>query len=393
MLFITGENARDYFLSSKFIYRLTSYYAEYNVRDEQVLSPFIAPDFDVSVDKQYFNQKLGQIEKEFPLLKDEILEKVECSFFQEDFEIYPRGTPVLIRTTNKCKIYFVQSGDCVINGTIEHNINLLEKTGVLFTPISNSIITSVLADLAMGVVSGVIGSLIFDKVFSAGKLPSFQEFCDEIRNIIKEEISIATIAKLQGIAQGVSTYIKNVYNPRKKIITDKKELYGLLLPQITELNKGLGILKEEQFSTMGFAVYQIYIYLLIALLQEAATVDPLADDPHKSSYCEAIRNYTGPAKDHVESIFSRMCAKRLSYFYFNVEFNWMFGFRFWYGDNLTGTRLYTPWRKTIDEATGDMGKIHFDFMRNTPRDMDNHWAVSKFGETMDSLFKNPYPKK
>ncbi len=335
MIIFTGDNAKTYYKNIHYIYGISSLQVANYVWNESDFKEVLEPQFDFKAFKEYFDSKLQNMNISYPIQTDEVVEDVEYTYFKNDYKSIHRQTPAIIRRTNKVNAYLFLIGDRLDNHKITTVTGPLladyKESGAFYD--IGSGISSLLILLGEGVMSGIAGkagSLIFDAIFNTG-YPNYKEICADIKYIIHSELTQQTISELQGKLDGVTRDIKNIYNPRKKSGESKKELMNYLSPRLDKLREVNSTLAQDRYNE-GIGIYMICAYLYINLLQEAAYLDELVDDPHKSSYCKSITLLADEFKGHVYDVSESFMQIRQNYIRYTE-----YGYDYATKDTLKGT--------------------------------------------------------
>ena len=178
---------------------------------------------------------------------------------------------------------------------------------------------SIAITLANGLLSGIagkVGALIFDKVFPPGVPSYFSQVYDEIRKIVRQEITQNSIDEVDGEINGLKNWVENTYTPRRESQPGipKRDLFDLLSPKEGDLTiSAIGVLQQQRFAEPGLGVFMIAAGMHLAILQELAYVDPTTDDPQKSSYVESIKLYAQHYADYAIKTYNSVEKKRVAY--------------------------------------------------------------------------------
>ena len=144
-----------------------------------------------------------------------------------------------------------------------------------YTGIFDFEVLKLLAGAAVAQFIGAGGSAIFSYLFNNQKTNPFDEQAyREIARIVREEITTAQIAYVNGELEGIIKYVAVVHNIEKEAGASRLRLYNDLKPHYDKLFHLIGVLMREYYSKAGFPVFLICAYQTILLSQELAAIDP-----------------------------------------------------------------------------------------------------------------------
>jgi len=247
------------------------------------------------------------INRQYPMTKDESIVSDFFTFLVKDYGKYKKGTPLLIRKTNKATMIRIldhleyKSGDIIFKDLDD------EKRKEIFLPKyevggADDLISSLFSGMAKAL-AGKIGATIFDTLFpdtSTGMEEMFQLLETDIRNIFREELDEKTIDDLNYQINGVVSYMQQTYIPTKDSGRDKRFLEGELsdMNQIMYTNV-MALLTGPRYRADGIAYLVLGANTHLSIVQEMANIDPTCTDPDKSSY---MQTYYMLLNSYIESL-------------------------------------------------------------------------------------------
>jgi len=267
---------------------------------------------------------LATLLRESPLLEGEAVNEDFFTFLQGPFESLQADTAVLKRTTNMAEIYYLFDDVQVVAG----DLRFIEPAPVPYTtevaarqtlmsavaakPITATSIAKKLGSGLVDGIAGTIGGLIFEAIFPPGVPDYFDEVYKEIRNIVKQEVTSASIDNINGRVNGIVAWQKNTYKPRKASgDVPRKDLLDMITPQVDGLYKeAVYTLMEERYAKPGLPAFMVAAGVHLALMQEQALVDPLRPEPAKSSFATSVKLNAQTYCDHIVSTFNAIVADR-----------------------------------------------------------------------------------
>lgn len=261
---------------------------------------------------------LAGLLREAPLLEDETVQEDFFAFLKEPFDDLQANTVVLRRTTNMAQLFYLFDDVQVIDGdlvfiepvTVPHTTVFVARRALL----GSLDVKSIAKDLGSGLVSGIagkIGALIFEAIFPPGVPDYFDEVYKEIRNIVNEEITSATIDNVNGRINGVVAWLKNTYKPRKEADVSREELLTMVGRQVELLyTEAVYTLMEKRYAKPGLPVFMVAAGVHLGLMQEQALVDPRQSDPRKSSFATSVKLNAQTYHDHLVATFDAIISER-----------------------------------------------------------------------------------
>lgn len=246
---------------------------------------------------------MGTLLREWPQIEGETIQEDFFTVLQQPFGALPANTAVLRRTTNMSEIYYLFDDVQIVDGNMmfiepkpvpstsavpakQASPGMLAAKGGAFTP--SSIAKKIGGGLISGV-AGTIGSLIFESIFPPGVPDYFDEVYKEIRNIVKQEFTAASITQINGRINGVIAWLRNTYKPRKEAGASRDELLGMVNRQVEVLyTEALYTLMDPSYAKPGLSVFMVAAGVHLVLMQEQALVDTLQADPAKSSFAKSV---------------------------------------------------------------------------------------------------------
>lgn len=174
------------------------------------------------------------------------------------------------------------------------------------------VIGGIVKSLLEGLASGIGASALFGQIPES--LPSyFTEVYKEIERIMHEKITTNTINEIDGKINGLTRWVKNTYNPRKRVGEPKVALHDILQRQESGVVIDMmGILTHSTYAEAALGVFVIGASMHLSLLQELALVDPSASSPSSSSYAISIQKYAKQYASHAQVTYDKIAARRTS---------------------------------------------------------------------------------
>jgi len=259
---------------------------------------------------------LSTLLRESPLLDGETVQEDFFTFLARPFGDLPSETAVLRRTTNKAEIFYLFDDVQVVKGDLQFVERVPDQLDQPVLALSEPItVKSIAKTLGEGLLSGFAGSvaaLIFDAIFPPGMPDYFGEVFKEIRSIVKEELTLDAMAKINGRVNGVVAWSKNTYRPRKAAPeVPRKDLGDMVAPQVDLLyTEAVFTLMEERYAKPGLPAFMVAAGVHLALIQEQALVDQYQPDPNKSSFATTVRLNAQVYADHLINTFNAIVAER-----------------------------------------------------------------------------------
>ena len=244
---------------------------------------------------------LGKIEKNYPLLSGESVEKDYASFLTEPFLKFPAGTAVIKRSTNMADLYYV-----ITNVQVDERGDLLRTEPPPRMPRAGSLDgESLPAKLAMSVVTGMasavggaIANFIIGQIFPPGVPSYFDQVYQRMSELIGQGLQQDKIESVNGAINTIKDHVQDEYSVARRQSNleddgDRAMLFNLLQKYDSGFISGpggmLGTLQLERNEQAGFAVFLLGASLQLALFQEMANVAPQKKDgkwlkPLETSY-------------------------------------------------------------------------------------------------------------
>ena len=165
-----------------------------------------------------------------------------------------------------------------------------------FLQFQENMTSAIAGDLALALLKGIAGEIgvkIFDSIFPQSGVPDyFDDVYKEIAKIVKEEIEQNTIDEINGEINGIQTWVRNIYTPRKDSGASKQELFDMIQKDEYDIAVHMvSVLQEPAYAEPGLGVFVIGAGMHLTLLQELALVDPNTSDPNKSSFAVSVQLY------------------------------------------------------------------------------------------------------
>lgn len=242
---------------------------------------------------------LNDINKVFSFAEGEVVEEDFVSYLSRDFGQYAKGTPLLRRKTNMATLYIVENNCRIANGRLVVNepAESFLAEGLLGGT-SSDLVVSFAKGLA-GAAGGKIGSILMDAIFGSSGSIDFKQLQKVLAQIVKDANAEQTVQEQGGTINGIITDINTYYKARKDSGAKKQELYDYLRQRETDINKSLGILREEMFKEKGLSTFVAGANVMICILQEMCLQDPNAANPKQSSNYQLIIDDT---KDYIHYV-------------------------------------------------------------------------------------------
>lgn len=262
---------------------------------------------------------LREVERESPLIEGERIEEDFFSFLADEWAGLPAKVAVLRRRTNLAEIvYFFECQKVSKRGLKARAPKRVKGGRYKFEAIPSGAEGAPSIDIARslgeGLLSGFagqIGALIFNAIFPPGVPSYFDAVYQEIRKIVRQEVTANTINIIDGQLNGIKDYVRNTYTPKRQSKTSRRELFKALAPYEHDCYVNvLGPLRGAAFAKPGFPVFMVGAGTLLAINQEQALVDPAVRDPKKSSYAETIRLNAKEFADFADDTYKQIRADR-----------------------------------------------------------------------------------
>ncbi len=247
------------------------------------------------------------------------------TFLLKDYGEYKRGTPLLIRRTNKAKMikFFdhleYNAGQIVFGKpkVMENRETILVDAAISGTSDIVSDIVKNLFSVMVKAIAGKIGAVIFDLIFPSSSNDMekmLQELQDNIRNIFREELDTQTIENLNYQICGIISYMQETYNPLKQAGKDNTYLESILSTQNEKMyTEVMALLIGQRYRAKGIAYLIVGASTHLSIIQEMANIDPLCDDSNKSSYMTTYHVRLSGYLDSLQCAINEVNESRLAY--------------------------------------------------------------------------------
>lgn len=244
---------------------------------------------------------LGNIEKRYPLLPGESVEKDFGSYLTEPFLNFPAGTAVIKRTTNMADLYYVitnvevdERGDL---SRIEPPPRMPRAGGPDGESLPAKLAMSVVTGMASAV-GGAIANYIIGQIFPPGVPSYFDKVYERMAELIGQGLQQDKIDSVNGALNTIRDHLQDEYAIARQQADiqderDRTTLYNLLQKYDSAFISGpggmIGTLQTEKYAQPGFAVFLLAASLQLAIFQEMANVAPQKKDgkwlkPNETSY-------------------------------------------------------------------------------------------------------------
>lgn len=270
---------------------------------------------------------MKQTEAVYPLFEGETMTSYCWTYFPERFEIYEKGTPLLLYKTNQSYACLVFRGYRYSDesGRVRHLKPPMEqniKSSV--SDMANIVNQSI--KLTMGVYSGKpdkILSAVFDfaNFLSGLSSPAEEPLTVQLQEIVHDEITEAFMETFHAGINEVSEWLNNRYYPTEKknyppegsTIEEKQRMYDLIDRKIDDVAKLRSTLEEPNFCKGGMALYIAAQNLLNLLYDEMAQYDPKAENKYQSNiYKSTIPLYIRGTIKHIQTLWPELKEDRMS---------------------------------------------------------------------------------
>jgi hypothetical protein len=291
-----------------------------------------------------------------PALEGEKRLSQRFTYLTERYGVYPAGTVVVERTTNRAVLYYV-----IVNARVTARRDLLlqeitdskltprlfpTNESALFQDTATATASQMASDIAkaylvaqgaseavqavLGAISGGIATLvlggIFDLIFPSPE-PDFFDYLQALGAIVQQQIETDTVVKINGVFAEIVQQIQVQYQPVRTDSTPLADpnknatLAGFLTNYLDLLTGGaegaIGTLQTPQYSQIGFPAFLFGATLHLSLLQEQAnmqffTSTELYDDDVKpgGSIATQAQLYVNHAIAPNTGVWPRMKASR-----------------------------------------------------------------------------------
>ncbi|XP_033101717.1 uncharacterized protein LOC117104911 [Anneissia japonica] len=175
--------------------------------------------------------------------------------------------------------------------------------------------SAIAGQLALALLKGIasqIGAKIFNSIFPDSGLPDyFDEVYKEIAKIVAKQIEQNTINEINGQINGMQSWVRNVYTPRKDSGASKQELFDMIQENEYDIAVHMvAVLQDDAYAEPGLGVFVIAAGMHLTLLQELALVDPNVSDPSLSSYAVSVQKYAEEYAAFADATFDLVEEKR-----------------------------------------------------------------------------------
>jgi hypothetical protein len=273
---------------------------------------------------------IAAVDRLSPLLKGERKQKDDfCTYLIEGFRDYPSGTPALVRKTNYATICYIFEDVLVDPETADVTYQMPRVLGTAGVPEMDQHIEvwmsanipsaampkpeKILEQLAKGLVGllpgayGKIGVTLLNILIPSGGGLNYNQLLDNVSTIIADANRRQTISTQGGILNGVVSYINGNYIPQRDAKRSSKgELFNLLNPQLADIYKVIGVLKQEEFEKGGISTFISAVTHKYLIYQEMAVQDPDVTNPKDSSKATSIRHDAKEDAMHVLSVLDKL---------------------------------------------------------------------------------------
>lgn len=242
------------------------------------------------------------INSQYPLLKSEELVDDNFTFLVNDFEGHQKGTPLLIRKTDKSTMVIFFDHLLYKGGIIQSLRSKDQLLVVEYAPPPPVFRTTVLIveDLVISFFKGMLseigsktGAAIFKKIFpdsSADLENLLNGLKSEIRNIIRQELDAQRITDLNAQMTGVVKLMQGTYTPAKDSGRQKDFLETMLLSQHTIMTTNImAQLIDQRYRSHGIAYLLTGANAHLAIIWELVTIDAGGGDIKKSPYYQTYK--------------------------------------------------------------------------------------------------------
>src|SRR5512146_1870526 len=287
-------------------FRFSKYLADSPSREALVLSelPRVFPAEQLPVwDKATLKQNQVEdhkaclrkaIDYYFPLYPGEKVREDTFSLLSESLGAAEAGSPVLLRTTNKARMFAI-ARDWKISlpermlayaPSVEASPSvLLQAKG----PDVAGVVTKVIACFADGFKGDYI-KLGIDLItlafgFASGSGPSWSDQLEMIRQVVREELISNDLEKINADFSSLNDWNETTYRPMKQSTPqDIPLLQTMIADQLSPRGpvlSNLNLLLQEEHRISGFPLLMIGVPLYLALLQEAINLG-MPENIHKA---------------------------------------------------------------------------------------------------------------
>ena len=257
---------------------------------------------------------VAAVDRFSPLLDDERRTKDDvCTFLTETFRGYPKHTPVLTRSTDHATVDYIfehvrvdpytgkvsYSKDLAVRsppgeGAEAHVTQWMDANIPTAAGPKPEELLGQLTKGLLGLLPGAYGKVavaLFGLLLPSNREIDYEQLLDDIGRIVEDANRRQTIATQGGTLNGVVAYIMGNYMPQRDSgRSSKRELFSLLNPQLADIYKVIGVLKQEEYRKGGISTFISAVTHKYLVYQEMALQDPTVKKPTDSSKAESIRN-------------------------------------------------------------------------------------------------------
>jgi hypothetical protein len=369
------------------------------------------------------------VDESLPLLDGEMVQEDSFTCLEKPVEELERGTAVLRRTTNMGVTWvFFPDFRLTTENELEYTglpDALLEAAssepepqpevmprGVIIAGMAIESIALSLAQALLKGFGGKLGALAWNQLFQGGVPSFFGEVYQEIRRIVRDELTRHDMDLITARLNGVIEWQRLVYEPKnpraQRTERERRRLFEEVESQIEKVRETTSILRHDRWRKAGMGTFLGAGSLYFALCQEACMVDPAVSPskPEDSSYAKTIQltaaEYAGDLeRTYKELLQARIDAVTLTTFrhilkigrksYMATGYQWSDAFK-----GTTGPRRQKrkTGRKTVEgdpraEATADLENYRRGLPPLFHKEMGHPLDVVA---TWQQLVKQPLPE-
>ncbi|MDY0310901.1 MAG: hypothetical protein RBR20_02145 [Desulfobacterales bacterium] len=225
----------------------------------------------------------------FPPIGNESVVKDILAFTSKEYRLYPPGTAVVIRRTNKAVVFYVDPNVNVeAEGTIVTGIHptKYQPEPLLFaaSPVEQAkIMTKIFGQFA-ALLPGPpgqalkIGAELLNMILgmAGSNGPSWNEITAMMRQVVREELVINDIEYIQADYELVKKWIEIQYLPNRDS-QSKEQLSNLLQDRIDLVSRDINLLLQSNHRIPGFGLLLLGVGMYLCLLQEQIYIGYKAD--------------------------------------------------------------------------------------------------------------------
>lgn len=290
---------------------------DFPVVDEETERSRLTPDQLVDIDNG-IKMNLKLISRDFPLVANESILNDRFTALAADFMDFPKGTPVLIRQTNKSTMIHFFPCSVYRNGNLEQGDLVIESQGpvLLLNPDIKMKLKGpedIIFSLFSGIASGIgnkIGAQIFDTVFpnnSSNLQLMLQNLEKNIKDIFRKELDGQTLQKLNLKILGVIQYMKETYLPQKWGGAAVDTLESMLTTENEKLYTDLmALLVGKPYRSQGISYLVVGANTHLIILQELASITkeskPKISEAYTTTYFLRLKEYITALTTAIEEV-------------------------------------------------------------------------------------------